>query len=278
MYSHVTVAGTAERGPWATVHTAWGRRDHTLDRNRTRFARMARWSALVAVGALVVMACRAEDATPQPTEQPSTAPVAATIEPTPEPTLEPTPEPTLEPTPEPTPEPTLEPTPEPTEPPAATEVPVASAVPSASEMPIASEEPGVISGPAVTGAITLPEDAVLPEGASWTVYLQDTSVMDAPAVIIASASGDVEDITATEIPFAIPYDAGVIDERSTYTLTATIDDAEGNPLYISDTTDTTTDGIIAGEPLDEVPVQVQDVDIVADASEVPVVPQESPAA
>ena len=255
MYSHVTVAGTAERGPWATVHTAWGRRDHTLDRNRTRFARMARWSALVAVGALVVMACRAEDATPQPTEQPSTAPVAATIEPTPEPTLEPTPEPT--------------------EPPAATEVPVASAVPSASEMPIASEEPGVISGPAVTGAITLPEDAVLPEGASWTVYLQDTSVMDAPAVIIASASGDVEDITATEIPFAIPYDAGVIDERSTYTLTATIDDAEGNPLYISDTT---TDGIIAGEPLDEVPVQVQDVDIVADASEVPVVPQESPAA
>ena len=143
---------------------------------------------------------------------------------------------------------------------------------------MASGEPGVIDGPAVTGAITLPEDAELPEGATWVVDLQDTSQMDVAAETIGSASGDVEDVTVTEIPFAIAYDPGVIDERFDYTLSARIYDADGNLLYINDTT---IAGIVAGEPLDEVPVQVQDVDIVgiaADASDMPVVAQESPAA
>ena len=156
--------------------------------------------------------------------------------------------------------------------------PIATDEPAASQAPMASGEPGVIDGPAVTGAITLPEEAELPEGATWIVELQDTSKMDVAAETIGAASGDVEDITATEIPFAIAYDAGVIDERFSYTLSARVFDADGNLLYINDTV---TDGIVAGEPLEEVPVQVQDVELVAEASaaaDVPVVAQESPAA
>ncbi len=305
-----------------------------MDRNRTRIARMAQWSALIAVGALVVMACRPDEPTPEPTAAASTAPVAATIEPTPEPTpeptaeptpeptpeptaeptpeptpeptAEPTPEPTAEPTPEPTPEPTAEPTPEPTpeptaeptpeptpeptaeptpeptpeptEAPVATDMPVASEAPVASEGPLASGDPGLIEGPAVSGAITLPEDAVLPAGATWTVELQDASRQDVEAETIGAASGDVEDVAATEIPFAIGYDDALIDDLFSYTLIARIYDADGNLLYINDTV---TDGIVEGEPVEGVVVQVQEAtaeQVAIEGDETMAEPMESPAA
>jgi uncharacterized lipoprotein YbaY len=231
------------------------------------------------------MACRPEEPAPATTEVPtaaaSTVPVAATpeptAEPTPEPTAEPTPEPTAEPTDEPTPEPTaeptleptVEPTPEPTAEPTLepAESPLASEAPLATEMPIASDEPVGIIEPAVTGAITLPEDAVLPEGATWSIELLYVPDADAPAEVVGAASGAVADIMATEIPFAIAIDPDLIDDELEYTLSATVTDAEENLLYVNDI-DTVTPGVIEGEPQEDVVVQVQDAPAEAEPAEV----------
>ncbi|HSM34053.1 MAG TPA: YbaY family lipoprotein, partial [Anaerolineae bacterium] len=139
---------------------------------------------------------------------------------------------------EPTPEPTPDPTPGPSEPRIATEVPV------------------VIGEPAVTGAITLPEDAVLPDDATWAIELQYVSedLEDAPEVIGMDA-GDVADTMATEIPFAIVVDLADIDDSLDYTLSAKVLDAEENVLYANDTVIL---GVIDGEPQESVVVQVQD--------------------
>lgn len=182
-----------------------------MDKSRTRISRLAKWSALVAVGALVVMACRPEDPTPQPTdvatEAPSTAPVSATLEPTPEPTAEPI----------------------------ATEAPMESIEPAASEEPSFSTPPAVVEGPAVSGTFELPEEAELPEGATWSVELQDTSLADAPAVVIGEDSGDIEDTSVTEVEFEIAYDPDQIIDTNTYTLQVRVEDETGNLLFVNDT-------------------------------------------
>jgi len=242
-----------------------------LDKTRSRIFRLTKWSALLAAGTLAVVACRPEDATPAPTvaATPSLVPVAAsivpsaeptmaptpeptvaptpepTVAPTPEPTVAPTPEPTMAPTPEPTmaptPEPTVAPTPEPTvaptpEPtmaptPEPTLAPVESASPVVSESPSAS---GIVA-PTVSGSFTLPEDAVVPEGSTWTVQLQDTSLADAPATLIAEASGTFEDPSPTSIEFSIAYDPALIMETNTLTLLVRVEDSAGLLLYINDT-------------------------------------------
>ncbi len=210
-----------------------------------------------------------------PTAEPTLAPtVAPTAEPTLAPTVAPTAEPTLAPTVAPTAEPTLAPTVAPTAEPtlAPTVAPTAEPTVAPSIAPVASDQPVVIEGPAVTGAITLPEDAVLTEGATWSVELQDASKMDVAAVTIGAASGEVADTEATEIPFAITYDSAAIDPRIAYTLRAEVLDADGNALYASDTV---TPGIINGASVEQVVVQVQDVPV---AAESPVAAVESPAA
>ena len=123
----------------------------------------------------------------------------------------------------------------------------------------------------MTGAITLPEDAVLTEGDTWSIELQDASKLDVPETI-GAASGKVADIEAAEIPFVISYDPVAIDAGVTYTMRASVFDADGNLLY---TSDTATEGIVDGVPLDQVPVQVQTPTA---ATEPPVPAVESPAA
>ena len=56
--------------------------------DKTAITRLTKWSALIAAGAFVAVACRPEDPTPAPIEEPTptTVPVEATLEPTPEPT------------------------------------------------------------------------------------------------------------------------------------------------------------------------------------------------
>ncbi len=134
-------------------------------------------------------------------------------------------------------------------------------------MPIASDEPVEIIEPAVTGAITLPEDAVLPEGATWSIELLYVPDDDAPAEVVSADSGDVADIMATEIPFAIVIDPDLIDEELEYTLSAKVSDAEENLLYVNDI-DTVTPGVIEGEPQEDVVVQVQDAPAEAEPTEV----------
>jgi putative lipoprotein len=97
---------------------------------------------------------------------------------------------------------------------------------------VASEVPAVET--MVTGVVTLPEGAVVPEGALWTVQLQDTSRADAEAVVIDEADG-VVDPASTDIPFEIAYDAATILDTNTYTLQARLEDASGTLLYVNDT-------------------------------------------
>jgi putative lipoprotein len=116
----------------------------------------------------------------------------------------------------------------------------------------------------------LPEGTVLPDGAEWKVRLEDTSLADAPAVLIAEAGG-VTDPTATEIPFEIAYDAATILDANTYTLQASLEDAAGTLLYVNDTAIPVLTG---GAPSEGVSVPVVAVEPAASmAAEASVAPE-----
>jgi putative lipoprotein len=151
-------------------------------------------------------------------------------------------EPTAEPTPEPTPELSAEATPESTVEPSLT----------ASDEPTSSDEP-VVGEPAVTGSILLPEGSTLEGADSWSLQIEDTSLADAPATIIAEDGGTISDETATELEFAVAYDPGSIDDRNTYTLRASVLDADGNLMFTNDT----AIGVLTNDaPTDDVDVPV----------------------
>ena len=98
------------------------------------------------------------------------------------------------------------------------------------------------TGAKVTGTIVLPEDAVLTEGATWRVRLEDMPRAVAPAVLVAEADG-VADPAMTEIRFEIPYDMDGLDPAATHTLRARVDDADGVLRFISEAAiPVTTDG------------------------------------
>ncbi len=115
---------------------------------------------------------------------------------------------------------------------------------------------------AITGSIVLPEGTVMPEGAVWSVELQDTSLADVPAVTVGLDGGLIEDLTATQIPYIVEYEPTAIDDSLTYTLNAQVFDADGNPLFINDTS---TPGIVDGEPVEDVQVEVIDIPALEDS-------------
>ena len=71
----------------------------------------------------------------------------------------------------------------------------------------------------VTGSAGYREKIALPEGAVLYVQLQDVSKIDVPAVVMASQRFAM---TAVPQDFALSYDPALIDERFTYTLSATL--------------------------------------------------------
>lgn len=76
--------------------------------------------------------------------------------------------------------------------------------------------------------MALPDDAIL------SVQLQDTSLADAPAVVLG------EDVYPTEgaqvpLPFSIVYNLSDIQSNHRYTLSARITDGQGKLLFINDT-------------------------------------------
>lgn len=105
----------------------------------------------------------------------------------------------------------------------------------------------------ISGTIVLPIGAVLPPGSTWTVQIQDTTLVDAPATIIGEVTADVADPSAAEIPFEIPYDPALIDEAATYTLHAVIEDATSAMLF---TNDTAVPVITGGAPTSAVTIDV----------------------
>jgi putative lipoprotein len=109
---------------------------------------------------------------------------------------------------------------------------------------------------AVSGTIVLPAGAVIPDGATWTIEIQDTTLADAPATVIGGVTADVADPTAAEIPFEVRYDLALIDEAATYTLYAVIEDATPAMLFTNDTAIPVITGgaPTAGVTVDVVPV------------------------
>jgi putative lipoprotein len=137
---------------------------------------------------------------------------------------------------------------------------------------MASDDPAVVDGPAVTGAVVLPDAAELPEDAVWSVELQDASKQDVAAEVISLDEGDASDLVEGMIAFEITYDEELIDERLTYSLSARVIDADETLLYINDTF---TPGVVDGEPL--VDVQIEVIDVQAQAAEAEVMPAEAEA-
>ena len=87
---------------------------------------------------------------------------------------------------------------------------------------------------AVTGMVLLPEGAVLPADAVITVAVEDVSLADAPAVVIGEQVLAGSDATDEGIPFSVEYDAAVIVEVNSYAMSALIEGADGELLFVND--------------------------------------------
>lgn len=83
----------------------------------------------------------------------------------------------------------------------------------------------------LTGNVTYPPSIALPDDATLTVQLQDTSPT-APAVIIAEQTYAVKG-TQAPLPFAVTYNPAAMQEDHDYTLSARITDGQGNLLLIN---------------------------------------------
>ena len=88
-------------------------------------------------------------------------------------------------------------------------------------------------GACVSGTITYPEGIPLPEDAVVQIQVQDTSLADAPAIVmgeqIITTPGQVP------IPYQVCYDPSQIQENHTYSMSVRITDADGKLLFINDT-------------------------------------------
>ncbi|WP_081454187.1 YbaY family lipoprotein [Vibrio furnissii] len=85
----------------------------------------------------------------------------------------------------------------------------------------------------VSGTMAYRERIALPDNAVVTVTLQDVSLMDAPAKVIATQTFETK---GKQVPFAfeLAYDSAQIDARHTYSVSARIE-LNGKLRFITDT-------------------------------------------
>ncbi|WP_070963745.1 YbaY family lipoprotein [Vibrio sonorensis] len=85
----------------------------------------------------------------------------------------------------------------------------------------------------VSGVVTYRERVALPANALITVSLQDISLADAPAIVLAKQSIEAD---GKQVPFAfdLPYDSNNLKQGHTYSVSARIE-LEGKLLFITDT-------------------------------------------
>ena len=102
-----------------------------------------------------------------------------------------------------------------------------------------SEQAGQAEQPDDSAAAVMPGrvvwqggDVQLPDGAVLTVTLADTSIADAAWTVISQQV--IEDATRLPAAFRLEYDPSEIDERSEYTLSASVD-LDDQLLYTNDT-------------------------------------------
>jgi putative lipoprotein len=107
--------------------------------------------------------------------------------------------------------------------------------------------------PMVSGLVTVaadgPDVAELPDGATLTIAIQDTSIADAPATDVATETADLAGLEFP-IEFALDYDPDAIDDSLTYSMLARVE-AGGDLLMINDTF---TPVITNGAPTSDVEV------------------------
>jgi len=86
----------------------------------------------------------------------------------------------------------------------------------------------------VSGTITYLQRIALPDDTVITVQIQDTSLADAPAVVIGE---QVIQTDGKQVPFEfdVPYDVKDIQDNHSYTMSVRITDGAGNLLFINDT-------------------------------------------
>jgi len=89
-------------------------------------------------------------------------------------------------------------------------------------------------GEQVTGTVTYLQRSALPEDAVLQVTLQDVSLADAPAIVIGAQIYRT-DGAQVPLPYTVYYQPEIIQEGRTYTVAARITDADGNLLFINDT-------------------------------------------
>ncbi len=91
---------------------------------------------------------------------------------------------------------------------------------------------GCGSGDSISGEVLFHRDVELPEGATVTVTLQDTSLADASAIELGRDL--IRDAARLPVRFRIEYSGDEIDDRNEYTLVARVE-SNGELLYINDT-------------------------------------------
>jgi putative lipoprotein len=114
-----------------------------------------------------------------------------------------------------------------------------------------AEEPELSEAAAsVTGTVTYLVRMALPDDAVVTVQIQDTSLADAPAVVVGE---QVIETGGQQVPiaFEVAYNPDDIQEAKTYTMSARIEDSAGTLLFINDTS---IPVITAGNPTQDVEI------------------------
>lgn len=113
------------------------------------------------------------------------------------------------------------------------------------------QPPASSSGsPSVSGAVTQVDNAPIPEGATLTVQIQDTSLQDVAATVIGEQI--IENPGQFPIPYQVGYDPNDI-TNPRYTMSARITAADGSLLFINDTA---IPVITAGNPTEDVEIPV----------------------
>ena len=92
----------------------------------------------------------------------------------------------------------------------------------------------------MTGEVVWEGGAVeLPDGAVLTVTLADTSIADAPWVVLSQQV--LNDVAELPAAFRLEYDPAQIDERMEYSLSASVE-LNGRLIYVNDTVHTVLTG------------------------------------
>lgn len=125
---------------------------------------------------------------------------------------------------------------------------------------------GCGSGDSISGEVRFHRDVELPEGATVTVTLWDTSIADGPALILGREV--ILDAVRLPVRFRIEYEPEGFDQRNEYTLGARVE-SNGELLYINDTVHPVLTGgnprnsdvrVISTDPFDQcvapLPVQI----------------------